>query len=490
MERHTKIIATLGPAVASAGKVRELVAAGMDVARLNFSHGDRDFHARFVGWVREAADELGRNVALLQDIQGPKLRVGSFPGGAIKLEAGQRVRLLPGRQAASDPSTIFVDYPHLLDDVVVGESVVLCDGLVRLEVRDHNRDSLAAEVTIGGVVGDGKGVALPHTNLRLPSITDKDRADLAFGRELGVDLVAASFVRSGADVAEVRRLADGAPVIAKVELAVAYENLDDILDQADGIMVARGDLGVQLPLERIPLVQADILRRTNAAGLVSITATEMLESMTRSQRPTRAEVTDVANAVLAGTDAVMLSAETAVGDFPIEALSTMARICSTVESESVASGLVGFLTNHAQVPSAVAKAAVEAAADLSIDTIVAFTETGSTARLISKYRPAARIIAFTAVESTRRRMALYRGVTAFPFERRDYTDHMIAAAEKFLEKEGISKRGDLVVMVAGIPPNQRAATNLLKIHLVGEREKGVVSRKAGRTSKEGGGFAR
>ncbi len=323
----------------------------------------------------------------------------------------------------------------------------------------------------------------------MPAITDKDRVDLAFGKEIGVDYVAASFVRSGADIREIRDLAGGAPVIAKIELAAAYANLDDIISEASGLMVARGDLGVQMPLERIPLVQADILRRTNQAGLISITATEMLESMTKSPRPTRAEVTDVANAVLEGTDAVMLSAETASGDFPIEAVLAMARICAEVEA-GTPGGRQGmsYISTTQSVPSAVARSAVEATSNLGAATIVAFTESGLTARLLSKYRPNARIIAFTAIPTTLSRMALYRGVRPYRFGRRDYTDVMIAAAEKFLEKEGICERGEVVVMVAGIPPNQQASTNLMKIHIIGERDRGVLSQKTARPGPEVGGF--
>jgi pyruvate kinase len=458
--------------VASARQVLDLVDAGMDVARLNFSHGDHEFHARFCEWVRQAAEKTGRNVAVLQDIQGPKLRVGSFPGGSVRLEVGQIVRLMEGRELADDPLTIFLDYKHLTEDVEVGEEILLADGLIRLVVEGKTTSHLTARVTGSGVLSSGKGAAFPNTRLRLPSITDKDKVDLAFGRELQVDYVAASFVRTGEDVRQVQELAGGIPVIAKVELAAAYANLDDIIGVASGVMVARGDLGVQLPLERLPLIQADMLRRTNAAGLISITATEMLESMTRSPRPTRAEVTDVATAVQAGTDAVMLSAETAIGDYPVEAVATMGRICSAVEPETVRLNHSSMFQSRGQaVPSAVAQAAVDAAANLDIDTIVAFTESGATARLISKYRPGGRIIAFTALEATRRRMALYWGVTAYPFERRDLTDHMIAAAEKFLEKENICGRGRLVVMVAGIPPNQQSSTNLLKIHEVGERDR-------------------
>ncbi len=350
-------------------------------------------------WVRQTAEDSGRNVALLQDIQGPKIRVGSFSGGSIELDTDDVFRIAPGRMLSTEPDLIYVDYSHLLEDVEEGEEIILADGLIRLIVIGRNGDHLQARVLIGGMLGDGKGVAFPHTDLRVPTITEKDERDLAFGREVGVDWIAASFVRSGDDLKRVRELAGDVPVIAKIELAAAYANLDDILQEAAGVMVARGDLGVQLPLETIPLVQANILRRTNEAGVVSITATEMLESMTHSPRPTRAEVTDVANAVLAGTDAVMLSAETAVGLYPVESVSTMARICASVESETSTTTVKHtYLTHISAVASAVAQAAVDAAANLGIQTIVAFTESGSTARLLSKYRPAARIVAFTPVD--------------------------------------------------------------------------------------------
>lgn len=486
MERLTKIVATLGPAVDSPEAIRALIDAGMDVARLNFSHGDHQVHRRFAQWVREGAREAGRPVAVLQDIQGPKLRVGTFADGSILLSNEEKVTLFADR-VEGEPGVIHIDYPHLLDDIQPGEAILLADGLIRLRVVGHHGDRLEAVVEQGGRLSDGKGVAFPDSELRVPSVTDKDRIDLAFGREIEVDYVAASFVRSAADVTEIRGLAGGTPVIAKVELAAAYANLDDILSVASGIMVARGDLGVQLPLERIPLIQADILRRTNEAGLISITATEMLESMTKSPRPTRAEVTDVANAVLEGTDAVMLSAETATGDFPVETVRTMARICAEVEAGSPGGRREAqYITGVEPVPSAVARSAVEAAANLEVETIVAFTESGLTALLLSKYRPPARIVAFTAVERTLARMALYRGVRPYPFGRRDYTDVMIAAAEKHLEKEGICRRGDVVVMVAGIPPNQQASTNLMKVHVIGERDRGVLSQR-GRQGPEVGG---
>lgn len=459
----------MGPALSSPDEVRELVAAGMDVARLNFSHGDHEIHRRYAEWVREAARLEGRVVALLQDIQGPKIRVGSFPGGSVTLANGATVELRPGRGESTN-GAVQIDYEHLLEDVGPGEQILLSDGLIRLVVVESHPHRLLARVVQGGVLADGKGVAFPDTSLRMPAVTEKDEADLAFGRQIGVDYVAASFVRNAADVRLVRERAGDAPVIAKIELALAYDNLDEIMSEAAGVMVARGDLGVQIPLERIPHVQADILRRANAAGVISITATEMLESMTKAPRPTRAEVTDVATAVLAGTDAVMLSAETATGEFPALTVQTMARICAEVENEDRQTVRVGFIGGGGKVASAVAKAAVEAAADLAVTTIVAFTESGSTARMISHYRPEARIIAFTPETAILARMALYRGVQAFHAGRQRSTDVMITAAEEFLEERGLCERAETVVMVAGIPPNKQASTNLLKIHVIGERD--------------------
>ena len=468
MERKTKIVATLGPACASYERIRELVKAGVDVARLNFSHGDHATHRQLAEWVRAASIAEGRTVALLQDIQGPKLRVGEFSGGRVELVPGSEVRLVVGDREG-DAETIPIDYPFLYEDIQVGESVLLADGLIKLEVTGAAPDGLRARVVTGGVLGDNKGVAFPQSELRMPAITDKDRRDLAFGRELGVDFVAASFVRSAADVRLVSELAGAdTPVVAKIELAAGYQNLDGILEVAPAIMIARGDLGVQLPLQRIPLIQLDILSRTNAAGRIAITATEMLESMTHANRPTRAEVTDVASAVLAGTDAVMLSAETATGLYPVRSVEVMDDICREVEGSLGPPALGHELLRDGdeRFPSATAKAAVEASTALGIDTIVAFTESGNSARLLSKYRPLARIVAFTPEPRTMARMALYWGVRPLSFERLGSTDQMIAFAERRVLELGICRPGDAIVLVAGVPPNERASTNLMKLHRV------------------------
>ncbi len=473
MQRQTKIIATMGPATADPQVVRALIEEGMDVARLNFSHGDHETHRRSVALIRQAAEEAGRTVAVMQDIQGPKLRVGAFPEGAIDVASDTEVKLTPNG-GDGGPGVIPVGYPALLVDVSPGDRVILADGLVTCEVVETGVDCLVARVLQGGSLSDHKGVAFPDSSLSVNNVTEKDRTDLELGRELGVDYVAASFVRRAADVKAVAALAGGAPVIAKIELAQALDNLDEIIEASFGVMVARGDLGVQLPLERIPLIQADILTRANKAGRVSVTATEMLESMTTNPRPTRAEVTDVANAVMSGTDAVMLSGETAIGQFPARTVATMARICETVEGGTLENNKrVPFVGGVNNVASAVAQAATEIARNIGTRTIVAFTETGSTARLISKYRPPQRVVAFTPNDVTRRRMALYWGIHPHTFERRDYTDDEIAAAAQVLVDEQIAELGENVVMVAGVPPNFQAATNLVKVHTVGQISGGL-----------------
>jgi pyruvate kinase len=475
MGRHTKIIATLGPSVASSAGVRSLVDAGMDVARLNFSHGTHETQRQMFDWVRQTSAEAGRQVAVMQDIQGPKLRVGIFPDGEIKLAKGSVVDLVPDTWEGG-PQTIPIGYAGLLEDVSPGHRVILADGLIMLEVVEVGESSLKARCVIPGTLGDHKGVSLPDSRLNMGNVTPKDEEDLAFGRELGVDYVAASFVRTSDDVEAVVALSGGAPVISKIELARALENLDEIISASFGVMVARGDLGVQVPLERLPLIQADILTRANRMGRVSITATEMLESMTHSPRPTRAEVTDVATAVLAGTDAVMLSGETAVGDYPEETVRAMARICQTVEEDTLSGrGVhpVDFVDDENSVASAVAHAATQIALNVGAKLIVAFTESGSTPRLISKYRPEQPVVAFSAEPATLRRMALLWGVTPHEFERRHSTDEETSLASSLLELDGVVDRGEMVVMVAGVPPNFRASTNLVKVHRIGE-ESGLL----------------
>ena len=474
MKRKTKIIATLGPAVASRRAIGQLIAAGMDVARLNFSHGTQETHGQWLAWVREVAEEQGRAVAVLQDIQGPRVRAGTFPGGKVELRTGGRVTLIDG-EGEGDAHRVFVR--HLgAAGLSRGDRVLLADGLIEVRVTRRVAGGVAGVVDQGGMLADHKGAAFPGARLDLPAVTDKDRADLAYGRRIGIDLVAASFVISPDDIAAVRAVAGNVPVIAKIERAAALDNLAAILAAADGAMVARGDLGVEIGYEPLPRIQKQIIAATNAVGGISITATEMLESMVASPRPTRAEVTDVANAVMDGSDAVMLSAETAVGAYPVRAVEAMAAIC--IEAEAGPGGALPprFVGAPGSSASAIARATAEAADGLGLGTVVAFTNSGATARLVSKYRPAAGILAFTPRPETYRRMAVLWGVTPMTLPRRSSTDEMIETADRILLERGLAARGERVAMAAGVPPNQDAATNLLKLHTVGGSASGVGRR--------------
>ena len=474
MRRKTKIIATLGPAVESAEGVTGLIEAGMDVARLNFSHGTHESHRRFFRLVRETSERLDTPVAVLQDIQGPRFRVGTFPGGAVEIESGVEVLLVRG-EGEGDSTHLCIENLDAAS-LAPGDEIRVSDGLIQLETLSTDGEFVTARIVQGGVLHDHKGVAFPGVDIGVPIVTPKDEADLEFGAELGVDMVAASFVGDADDVRSVRSyIGADVPIIAKIESAYGYRNLGGILTEAYGAMVARGDLGVELSFEAVPRAQKEILAATNGAARLSITATEMLESMTTSPRPTRAEVTDVSSAVLDGADAVMLSAETAIGKYPERAVRAMARIC--VEAESTPGygrgAEIEFLEDSARFASATAQACVDAAENLDLKAIVAFTESGSTARLISKYRPHAAIYAYTPEPTTYRRMALYAGVTPHMFERVDSTDEMIRHAEQHLLSEGHVEVGDGVVMAAGIPPNERSSTNLMKLHSIGSSTRGV-----------------
>jgi len=467
MRRKTKIVATLGPATESPDVVVKLIERGMNVARFNFSHGTHAEHARRFEVVRRCASDVDRPVAIMQDIQGPKIRVGEFPGGAVELLTGSTVRLHTG-EGVGDAENIFVAYLECVE-ISVGGTVHLADGIIELEATDVDNDSVTANVIQGGELFDHKGASFPGAVVSIPIVTEKDATDLEFGLSLGFDLIAASFVNSGSDVRTVREIVGERPVIAKIETAVGYGNLDDILEEADGAMVARGDLGVELSIESVPHAQYDIIRRANAAGKISITATEMLESMISNPRPTRAEVADIYRSVLDGTDAVMLSAETAIGEFPTRAVKLMASICAEAE-RSTDFGRATEISNLSEggaFASATAEASVDTADRLGLDTIVAFTESGTTARLLSKYRSRADVYAFTPVVRTYRQMAIYGGVRPMLIDRVHSTDDMIAAAEAELMLRGIVHKGDGLVMVAGVPPNRSASTNLMKLHEVG-----------------------
>jgi pyruvate kinase len=462
--RRAKIVCTLGPATDAPGVLRGLVRAGMDVARLNFSHGTAADHRARAAAVRRAAQHAGRTVAVLQDLQGPKLRVGAFEGGQVELVAGRTVTLTPRRDVVGTPRLIPVPLRSLAADCRPGDAVLLDDGRVRLRVLRRRGADLEAGVEVGGVLSDRKGVSLPDSGVSLPAFTAKDRRDAALGRALGVDLVAMSFVRTAEDVERARRhLAPGTPLVAKIEKPQALDHLEAILRAADGVMVARGDLGVEVPLERVPGIQKRLVRRSTELGRTCIVATEMLESMVRAPRPTRAEVSDVANAVLDGADAVMLSAETAVGRDPVAVVDTMARIVE--EAERTPPAPVPPALEASDVSPGIAAAAVEAARQVGARLVVAYTESGYTARLVAAFRPQVPILALTPNPEVIRRLAVVWGVEGRGVPRLRSTDAVMARARVEARRSGAAA-GQRMVVVAGLPLNEPGNTNLMTVQRI------------------------
>ena len=464
MKRKTKIIATVGPSVDSKNKIHELIDSGADVIRLNFSHGSHEDHKNIVDWVRD----YPKSIAIMQDIQGPKIRTGISQKDTF-LNAGQVVELTSKESKSTDKS-IFINYENLLTDIKPGERIFIDDGQVVMRVIELTGKNMTANIEVGGELRDNQGVAFPDSKLSVSAITLKDKEDLAYGKKIGVDIVAVSFVRKASDITEVKALVESnIKIIAKIELKEAMKNLDSIIDESDGVMVARGDLGVQLPLEQVPFAQKKILDTANYKGKISITATEMLQSMKISFRPTRAEVTDITNAILDGTDAVMLSAETSIGDHPNNVVKVMASICEEADSNSHYSSMrFKTLSSVDTFATSLAKAAVQVANDIDAKAIVAYTETGSTPLLISNFRPSAPIITFSAKDLTLRQMNILWGVEQIKIERFDTTEEMFKIADSWLQTHKNFKKNDKVVIVAGTPPNQEAATNLLRVMKIGE----------------------
>ncbi len=472
---RTKIVCTIGPASDSEDVLRRMLDAGMDVARLNLSHGTHEEHARRFETLRRLAEGAKRPLAILLDLQGPKIRTGRLACGPVTLAPGRRVTLttrdMPG--SAELISTTYQGLPH---DVKAGDRILLDDGLMELRVVAVRGQDVECEVVTGGVLGEHKGINLPGVDISEPSLTEKDREDLEFGLELGVDFIALSFVRRPEDILDLRRILHqrrvDIPVIAKIEKPEAVENLDEILDMSGGVMVARGDLAIETSPELVPMLQKRIIAHAKGARVPVITATQMLESMTQHPRPTRAEASDVANAILDGTDAIMLSAETAVGKYPVESVAMMARIADVAEkTPHVRRRLspiprggppVGVFANAA------AFVAAETAENLHAKAIIAFTTSGSSARLVSQYRPEVPILAATTTETACRRSALYWGVTPINIPKVDSTDEMIQAADHTALQRGLVRPGDTIVIVAGTPVGSRGTTNLMKMHRVGE----------------------
>ena len=460
--RKARIICTLGPASSSPEVLEAMVHAGMDVARLNFSHGTHDEHRARVELLRKISKKLGKPVALLQDVQGPKIRLGRFEGGSTQVQDGQLVtvttrKVLGARDVLPTPIT------SLTRDVKKGDPILLDDGRVRLEVLSVRGKDIRCRVIVGGVLKDHKGINLPGAAVSVPTLTRKDQLDLAFGQELGVDYVALSFVRSAKDVLLARKYVAklGTPLIAKIEKPQAVANLDAIAEVSDGIMIARGDLGVEMPIETLPGTQKAAVRSANQRGGLVIVATEMLESMIGSARPTRAEVSDVANAIYDGADAVMLSGETASGKYPVEAVRMMAKV--VVEAERRNHQRENPFTRTEDIATGVAAAAVSAADRLHSAAIIAFTESGQTARLISELRPHSRLVALTPRPEIVRRMNLYWGVTARVAPHLTSTDAMIQKVRHLCAQEGWARPGQTVVIVAGTPLGEPGNTNLMTV---------------------------
>lgn len=469
--RRTKIVATIGPATDSPESMRDLVAAGVDVARFNFSHGRVQDHERRIAMLRRIAEEMDRPVAIMQDLQGPKIRVGALSGRRpVHLREGSEVVIGTGAEAGT-AQRLSTTYADIAKDIQAGDRIMLSDGAMELSVTGVAGGEVRARVVRGGLLEENKGINLPGVAISAPAMTAKDRDDLRLGLAMGVDLVALSFVRRPEDIAaardEMERAGRSAPIVAKLEKAEAIERLDGIMAASDGVMVARGDLGVELAPERVPILQKQIIRRANEMGIPVITATQMLESMIEHPRPTRAEASDVANAILDGTDAVMLSAETAVGRYPIEAVRMMDRIAVEVEASSphlYQAGRPG--DRRPGIAEAVGAAACLLAHDLRARAIAVVTRSGRTAQLISKLRPAEPIVALTEDRAVVRALSLWWGVNAAATPFRDDTDAMVMQAEEEMVRRGIADPGDVVIITGSAPLIARGRTNFVKVHRI------------------------
>ncbi|MFN0244058.1 MAG: pyruvate kinase [Planctomycetota bacterium] len=467
---HTKVIGTIGPA--SEDRIGELIDAGLSVARINFSHGTPEDFQRRVAKIRHEADRRMAAVGILTDIQGPKMRLARFENGARALHAGDTLRLREGH-GISPAGEAWLDFSGFLDAVRAGHRVILADGQVELVVRTVDADALVASVTRAGVIADRKGVHFPDSAIHYELPTEQDRAHIRLANEAGVDMIGVSFVSKPEELRAVRALAPQALMVAKIERMAALENLDALLTETDGVMVARGDLGVEAELEQLPLIQKSLIQAAQRAGKFTITATEMLESMIESSRPTRAEVTDVANAVLDGTDAIMLSAETAIGAHPVEAVAMMGRIARAVERSQRYHDRphLAFRAAEANFSNATALAAVQAAEALNIQKIVCFTETGNTVRLISRYRPSAEVYALSPHQRTVNHMTVLAHVRPMLFRREKSLEDMLYMASEMLVLRGMAQYGDPIVFVAGVPAGIASSTNVMKLHRIGEEVK-------------------
>jgi pyruvate kinase len=468
--RRAKIVCTLGPATSTPQQIGALVAAGMDVARLNMSHGTHEDHESVYQVVREASDATGHSVGIMADLQGPKIRLGAFATGPVSLTQGAEFTITT-RDVPGNGSLCSTTYAGLPGDVTVGEQILVDDGRVRLEVLAVDGPDVTTRVVVPGTVSNHKGLNLPGVNVSVPALTEKDTEDLRWALRLGVDVVALSFVRSAKDVEPVRKVMDEEgvrlPVIAKIEKPQAIDNLPEVIKAFDAFMVARGDLGVECPLEDVPFLQAQVVDAARRNAKPVIVATQMLESMISAPRPTRAEASDVANAVLDGADAVMLSGETSVGAYPIDAVRTMARIVEATEDHGMAR-ISAIDWQPRTRGGVIAKAAAEVAERVGAKYLVAFTSSGDSARRMSRLRSAIPMLAFTPIAKVRSQLSLSWGLETFISESVEHTDEMVRQVDEQLLKIGRVTEGDLVVLIAGSPPGMPGSTNALRIHRIGD----------------------
>lgn len=470
--RKTKIVCTIGPASESLENTKKLIMAGMNVARLNFSHGDFDEHGNRINVIRQACQELGKTVAILLDTKGPEIRTGKLAVEPIELVQDEYLTLTT-EEILGDKNRISITYADLPKDVQVGSTILIDDGLIGLTVVEVQGTEIKCLIVNGGTIKSKKGVNVPGVRISLPGITEKDANDIIFGIGQDIDFIAASFVRKASDVLEIRELlerhnAGHINIISKIENQEGVDNLDEILEVSDGLMVARGDLGTEIPAEDVPLVQKMMIEKANCAGKPVITATQMLDSMQRNPRPTRAEASDVANAIFDGTDAIMLSGETAAGKYPVESVLTMSRIAEKAESALNYREL--FLKQstiqETSVTEAISQAVTISALDLNAKAIISSTESGHTARVVSKYRPEAPIVAVTTEDRTMRRLTLTWGVTPVKGKQASTTDEMFDYAIQGGVDSGLVKEGDLVVITAGVPLGRSGSTNLIKVSVI------------------------
>lgn len=472
--RRTKIVCTIGPASESLSMVKQLIEAGMNVARLNFSHGNYEEHKRRIETIRQAEKETGKKVGILLDTKGPEIRTHQMKNGKIELKKNHEL-IISATEVEGTEEKISVTYESLAEDVQIGDKILLDDGLIELEVIDIIGSDIKTKILNNGELTNNKGVNVPGVSLNLPGMTEKDAADIRFGIAEGIDFIAASFVRRSSDVLEIRELleqhgAEDIQIIPKIENQEGIKNIDAILEVSDGLMVARGDLGVEIPAEEVPLVQKQLIQKCNALAKPVITATQMLDSMTRNPRPTRAEASDVFNAIIDGTDAIMLSGETAIGDYPLETVKTMSNIAKKAESALNYEDIYVKRSKESKpsITNSISRAVSHAAYDLNAAAILTATESGYTAKVVSQYRPDAPIIAVTNHEKVLRRLTIVWGVTPLRGIEAKTTDEMLDNAIKTSLKSGLVHHGDLVIITAGVPIGETGTTNIMKVHVIGE----------------------